>query len=70
MVDNVYVDTDNDPGFGYKLCYMSKNLTGNVGIVDSAGNIVIEPSYVSAFRFARIDLWSKRLSIIPYMRLL
>lgn len=49
MVDNVYVDTDNDPGFGYKLCYMSKNLTGNVGIVDSAGNIVIEPSYVSAF---------------------
>lgn len=49
MVDNVYVDTDRDPGFGYKLCYMSKNLTGNVGIVDSAGNIVIEPSYVSAF---------------------
>ena len=49
MVDNVYVDTDHDPGFGYKLCYMSKNLTGNVGIVDSAGNIVIEPSYVSAF---------------------
>ena len=43
MVDNVYVDTDRDPGFGYKLCYMSKNLTGNVGIVDSAGNIVIEP---------------------------
>ena len=46
-VENVYVDKNYEPGFDYKLCYVSKDLTGNVGIVDSGGNIVIEPSYLS-----------------------
>lgn len=47
--ENVYVDKNYEPGFDYKLCYVSKELTGNVGIIDSGGNIVIEPNYLSIF---------------------
>ena len=40
-VENVYVDKNYEPGFDYKLCYVSKDLTGNVGIVDSLSLIHI-----------------------------
>ncbi len=44
---NVYIDTLSDAGFGYKYCYNSESMSGNVGIASENGSILLNPAYVS-----------------------
>ncbi|MBQ2842062.1 MAG: WG repeat-containing protein [Clostridia bacterium] len=44
---NIYIDTLSDAGFGYKYCYTSESMSGNVGIADKNGSILLNPAYVS-----------------------
>ena len=44
---NVYIDTLSDAGFGYKYCYASESMSGNVGIANENGSILLNPAYVS-----------------------
>lgn len=45
--DGVYIDTSSDAGLGYKFCYNSESLDGEIGIADSDGNVILSPAYVS-----------------------
>lgn len=43
----IYVDSLSDAGLGYKFCYDSESMDGEIGIADSNGNIILSPAYVS-----------------------
>ncbi len=45
--DKIYVDYSSDAGLGYKFCYNSESMDGEIGIADSNGNVVLSPAYVS-----------------------
>lgn len=45
--DGVYIDTSSDAGLGYKFCYNSESMDGEIGIADSSGNVILSPAYVS-----------------------
>lgn len=49
--ENVYVE-DSVLEFGYRRCYTSADFTGNVGIVDSDGNIIVKPNYSAVLPIA------------------
>ncbi len=51
--DAFYIDTLSDAGFGYKYCYADKSLSGNVGIADADGSILLNPAYVSVQTVSR-----------------
>ena len=44
---NIYVDTLSDTGFGYKYCYNTESISGDVGIASENGSILLNPAYVS-----------------------
>ena len=44
---NVYIDQSSDAGFGYKYCYSSEFMSGDVGIANEDGSILLNPAYVS-----------------------
>lgn len=46
----IYVDSLSDAGLGYKFCYDSESMDGEIGIADSNGNIILSPAYVSIER--------------------
>ena len=44
---NIYIDQSSDAGFGYKYCYSSESMSGDVGIANDDGSILLNPAYVS-----------------------
>ncbi len=46
---NVYIDQSSDAGFGYKYCYSSESMSGDVGIAKEDGSILLNPAYVSVY---------------------
>ncbi len=44
---NIYIDTLSDVGFGYKYCYSTESMSGDVGIASENGSILLNPAYVS-----------------------
>ncbi len=52
-LDTFYIDTFSDAGFGYKYCYYSDSMSGNVGIADEDGSILLNPAYVSVYAVSK-----------------
>ncbi|MBR3818907.1 MAG: hypothetical protein IKJ41_07125 [Clostridia bacterium] len=46
-LDTFYIDNLSDAGFGYKYCYADKSMSGNVGIANADGSILLNPAYVN-----------------------
>lgn len=44
---NIYIDTLSDAGFGYRYCYNTESMSGDVGIASESGSILLNPAYVS-----------------------
>lgn len=44
---DIYIDYSSDAGFGYKYCYFSDSMSGDVGIANEDGSILLNPAYVS-----------------------
>lgn len=45
--NSFYIDNLSDAGFGYKYCYADKSMSGNVGIANADGSILLNPAYVT-----------------------
>ena len=50
---NIYIDTLSDAGFGYKYCYATESMSGDVGIVSENGSILLNPAYVSVHAISK-----------------
>lgn len=51
--ENIYIDTLSDAGFGYKYCYNTESKSGNVGIANEDGSILLNPAYVSVYALSK-----------------
>ena len=53
LFENIYIDTLSDAGFGYKYCYNTESKSGNVGIANEDGSILLNPAYVSVYALSK-----------------
>ncbi len=43
----LFIDKSSNAGFDYQYCYSDESMSGNVGIADSNGSIILDPDYQS-----------------------
>lgn len=50
---NIHIDYSSDAGFGYKYCYSSEAMSGDIGIANEDGSILLNPAYISVYAVSK-----------------